>query len=258
MVGSRIGNLSRWPSLTANRLSLFSLGIVCLTLGLWTVSPSFARSREPTSTQLIQEGLPRRKTIKTASKRELTNTICRAVTRHRAAAAGIASTGTGARPELAGEITVTVLRCAGKIDCDFVAKIVAAASQPGKVSKETVGDAAIARAPDCAETIDKALRPPPKEPSPLPVKTENAGAVTPRPNPDEGFDPLEPLRLVCDSGNPRVLRASEVEEFLRTHPGAALGDCPATPSPSPTPSFVPAILLASPTPSQTENPPAGR
>lgn len=244
--------------MTANPSNLFFVGFLCLATAFWSTTASSARVREPTPAQLIQEGLPRRKTIKTADQKELTNAICRAVARHRPAAAAIASSGVAARPDLAAEITATVLRCAGKVDCDFVAKIAAAASQPSKVSKDAVADAALARAPDCAEAIDRALRPPPKEPSPPPVKTENAVAVVTKPNTDEGFDPLEPLRLVCDAGNQRALRASEIEEFLRTHPGAIVGECPATPSPSPTATLAPAILMPQPSPKPTENPPAER
>lgn len=243
--------------MTANPSNLFFVGFLCLATVFWSTTASSARVREPTPTQLIQEGLPRRKTIKTATQKELTNAICRAVSRHRPTAAAIAATALAARTDLASEITAAVLRCAGKVDCDFVAKIAASASQLNKITKDAVADAALARAPDCAESIDRALRPPPKESSPTPVKTENAAAVVTKPNTDEGFDPLEPLRLVCDAGNQRALRASEVEEFLRTHPGAIAGECPATPSPSPTATLAPAILMPPPIPRPTENPPAG-
>jgi hypothetical protein len=257
MVGSRTGNLSRWSSVTANPSNIFFVGFLFLAAGYCFSTVSVARAREPTPTQRIQEGLPKRKTIKTAERKQLINAICRAVSRHRSAAPGIAAAGVGTRPELASEITATVLRCAGKIDCDFVAKIVGAAGQPNKVSRDAVADAALARAPDCAEAIDRALRPASKEPSPTPVKAENATPAGAKPNPDEGFDPFEPLRLVCDAGNQRALRASEVEEFLRTHPGAILGECPATPSPSPTATLAPAILLPPPEPNPTPAPTVG-
>ena len=259
MVRLRIDTLSRWLWWNPSRVGL--LGLFCLTAGFWAATSSLARSREASPAQLIQEGLPRRKTIATADKRELTKAICRAVTRHRNAAAAITSAAVSARKELAGEITATVLGCAGKIDCDFVARIVAAAGHTTNVSKDAIADAAVARASDCADAIERALRPVIKEPSPSPAKPENgAASAVPKPGADEGFDPLEPLRLVCDSGNQRTVRVSQVDEFLRTHPGAILGECPATPSPSPSPSaaatLLPAILMPSPTPQGPESSPA--
>jgi hypothetical protein len=195
---------------------------------------------------LIQEGLPRGKTIENADKGELTNAICRAVKRHRSATVRMTSAAATAQPELAAEITATVLRCLGGANCDSVAKIVSAACKVKGTSNNAIADAAIARAPDCAEAIDRAARPAKKESAQAVAKTETTPSPTPKPTPEETFDPHEPLRLVCDSGSQRAVRAGEVDEFLRTHPDAVLGTCPPVPSPFPGATLAPATLVPPP------------
>src|SRR5262249_10617167 len=119
-------------------------------------------------------------------------------------------------------------------------------SQAKGTSPNAVADAAITRAPDCAEAIDRAAHPARKEPPPLVAKTEASPTASPKPTPDETFDPLEALRLVCDSGSQRAVRASELDEFLRTHPDAVLGTCPPSPSPFPGATLAPATLVPPP------------
>jgi hypothetical protein len=36
--------------------------------------------------------------------------------------------------------------------------------------------------------------------------------------PDERFDPHEQLNLVCDDGTQRAVRASQLDDFLRSNP----------------------------------------
>ena len=246
MVGSRYGRFSHGLALFRSRAFVL-LGFLGLTTIFWSATSPVARGRVPTPADLIQESLSRRKTIKTANKGELTGAICRAIKRYRDNAGSITSAAVNARPELAAEITATVVRCAGRVDCDFVAKIVAAAIHANSGSTNAIADAAVARAPDCLESIQRAAIPVvKKQPSPTPAKTESPAPVVVQPTP-EVFDPLERLRLVCDSGSQRAIRAGEVEEFLRTHPGAVAGACPPTPSPSPSPTLAPATLLPPPT-----------
>ncbi len=226
-------------------------GLVCFACPLflatffWFEPLSGALAREPSATELIAEGLPPRKTLKNASKQDLLNAICRAVRKRKTSAAAITSSALAARKSLAGDVVGVVLRCSGKIDCEFVGTVISAAMEADG-NAITISDAAVARAPNCAEAIQHATRPRtvseadrngrteasshgehPERATPTPARAADmdpligtsAGA-------DEGFDPLEPLTLVCDDGMQRALRVSLVDEYLRAHPGAAKGECP--------------------------------
>ena len=188
---------------------------------------------------MIQSGLSGKTTIKSADKAELLSAVCGAVQKSRSVAPAIASAAVTARPELASDIVATVLRCSGKINCEVVGSIVAAAVSADATLVATIGKAAIAGAPNCVETIQRTTRrlvnndldgDEPDAASP----TEQAPLIGTSAGVDEGFDPLEALRLVCENGTPRAVRESQLKDFLDTHPGSFIGQCPPTPSPSPT------------------------
>ena len=147
-----------------------------------------------------------------------------AARRRRADVPAITQAAVTARREMAGEIVGMVLRCAGKPNCEAIGAIVAAANAAkGDVTKIT--DAAIAKAPDCAETIRQATQraEPKSTPEPEPVIGTSSGR-------EDGFDPHEPLQLVCNDGTQRAVRASLVDQFLKANPGAVLGPCQVSPS----------------------------
>gem|GEM_PF-6333710 len=187
---------------------------------------------------MIQSGLPARTTIKTAPKSDLLLALCRAVKEHPDAAAALTSMGVAARKELAGEMVATVLRCSGKNDCEFVGTIVAAAVAAAAEVSGSVGQTALARAPACGDTIRRAVQPVATRAkgtgaTPAAESGEATGSLGGNGDANEEFDPLEPLRLVCDNGVQRALRESLVADFLETHPGAFVGTCPpAAPSPA--------------------------
>jgi hypothetical protein len=150
----------------------------------------------------------------------------------------------------------TVLRCGRSVDCELVGSVVSAAIEAnGNVIR--ISDAAIGRAPNCAESIQRASRPRlvgegdgtertqasnkaersdrTEHASPTPARAADVDPlIGTSAGANEGFDPLEPLALVCDNGLQRALRVSLVNEFLRTHPGAVKGNCPPSSSHSDT------------------------
>jgi hypothetical protein len=117
---------------------------------------------------------------------------------------------------------------------------VAAAISADNSAATTIADAAIALAPDCADAIQNAV---PRAASGGGDQADSNATGPDNQNPSsspskdagEGFDPHEQLTLVCDSGTQRTVRESQVEEYLRTHPGSFPGSCPPTPTPAPTP-----------------------
>ncbi len=211
--------------------ALVFLALFLTAAGFWFALLPLAHGRDLTPVEMIQAGLPFRQTIQTAQTADLLFAVCRAVGKYPTAAASIVSTAVADRKELAPQIVVTALRCGVKKDCDFAGAMVAAAVTAAPDSAANIGQAASARAPNCAEIIQRAIEPAtPADGAPIP----NGQSGT-SPTPGEEYDPLEPLHLVCDQGTPRALRASELDEFLKAHPGATLGPCPPSPSPTPGP-----------------------
>ncbi len=216
---------ARWRRTT----QLVFPGAAVLFLGavFWTASLSAQPARENAAAEAIATQLPEKKTLKNASKTEFLSAVCAAARKRRANIAAITQAAVLARREWAGEVVGMVLRCAGKTNCETTGAIVEAAhAAEGDESKIT--DAAIAKAPNCAETIHEAISRSAKTPA-------AKGPAEPEPPPgtsnarDYGFDPHEPLELVCAGGTPRAVRASQLEEFLKTNPGSFPGPCQTTP-----------------------------
>jgi hypothetical protein len=205
-------------------------GVVLLAGGFWTALLPVVLGREMAAADMIAEQLPDRKTLKNATKMEFLGAVCAAVRRRRSAAAAITQAGVAARRESAGEIVGMVLRCSRKIDCETVGPIVAAATA-AEGDTANIADAAMAKAPNCAETIREATRREAKvndrvEPKSAPEQGPLIGTSN---GPEEAFDPHEQLNLVCDEGTPRVVRTSQLDEFLRSNPGSFVGPCQTPP-----------------------------
>lgn len=214
------------------RTALIFCGALLLATGFWSALSPFAFGREAAPADLIAEQLPGKKTLQNASKSEFLGAVCAAVRKRRSAAAIITQAGVTARHESAAEIVGAVLRCGGKSNCESVGSVVAAATAE-EGDAVSIADAAIAKAPNCAETIREATRRGAKaieraEPEPTPEQ----GALIGTSGSDEGFDPHEQLKLVCDDGTQRAVRASLLDEFIASHPGAVAGACQPTAPPA--------------------------
>jgi hypothetical protein len=91
----------------------------------------------------------------------------------------------------------------------------------------------MARMPNCADAIERAIKEAAKRRMPRATSPGEPTSAVSSQGAEESFDPLEPLNLVCDNGTRRAIRQSMVNDFLRLHPGSFRGACPPTPSPSP-------------------------
>ena len=199
--------------------------LLLLATGLWGLLPA-TLAREMTADEMIADQLAARKTLKSATKSEFLGAVCAAVRKRRSAAAAITQAAVIARRESAGEIVDVVLRCSGKTNCELVGSIVAAATT-AEGDPANIANAAIAKAADCAESIREATRRGAKasdraEAEAAPQQSRLIGTGN---GPDEGFDPHEQLNLVCDDGTQRAVRASQLDDFLRSNPGSFIGVC---------------------------------
>ena len=204
-------------------------GVLLLVAGFWTALLPVALAREATAGEMIANQLPGRKTLKSATKSEFLAAVCAAVRKRRSAAAVITQAAVMARRESAADIVEAVLRCSGKTSCEVVGLIVAAATM-AEGDPSNIADVAMAKAPSCTETIREASRRGAKAIDRAEAETVPHGPLIGTSNgPDEGFDPHEELNLVCDDGTQRAVRASQLDDFLRSNPGSFLGVCQTPP-----------------------------
>ena len=201
-------------------------GLLLMAAGFWMALPPTVLARELTAAQMIADQLPGRITLKSATKSEFLGAVCAAVRKQRGAAAAITQAAVLARRESAGDILGAVLRCGGKASCELVGSIVAAATA-AEGDPANIADAAMAKAPNCAETIRDASRSGAKasDRAQVEVAPEQVPLIGTSNGPDEGFDPHEQLNLVCDNGTQRAVRASQLNDFLRSNPGSFIGVC---------------------------------
>ncbi len=220
------------------RMILSLLLTAALGAGLWVVTlPAARAARTLTPAEMIQEGLPPGKTMKSATKPEFLSAACAAVRKHREVAPEITKVAVAAHREYAGDIVATLLRCSPSLDCDFVGVIVTSAVRAAPGEASIIDDAALAIAPDCADAIQAA--------------TSRGGTDIPGEGPDNfgggaplnqvplpgsigggggGFNPEDQLLLVCDNGTQRTVAQSQLGAFLSSHPGSFVGSCQPTPT----------------------------
>ncbi len=222
----------RCPSCRPHIYRLALLALLAAGVASWIAALPNAWARDPTPAEMIAEGLPAKRTLKNASQSDFLGAVCSAVKKHRETAAGITSMAVVARRELAGDIVGMVLRCDGQLTCDFMGPIVAAAIAADG-NPALVVDAAMAKAPTCAEMIREAVKRGTGNSRRTAADIISSDDLIPRM--DDEFDPREDFKLVCDGKTSRVVRASQLNEFLRSHPGSYLGNCPPPALPPPAP-----------------------
>lgn len=227
----------------------FWLEFVILTLSgaFWFAASPASLARESSAAELIEDALPSKMTMEKAGKPDFLSAVCTAVRKNRTAASAITRAAASARGEYAPDIIATVLRCARKVDCEDVGAMVKAAISAQPRAATAISDAAMARAPNCEESIEAAARAAKNEDDRAPRNAPQASpSLSPGAGTDEGFDPHEQLVLVCDGGTQRAIRQSLLADFLRSHSEAKIGSCPPTPTPSPLPSRAPSPPAARP------------
>lgn len=224
-----------------------------LTGALWIVTIPVANAVLMSPTEMIEAGLPPGVQLKTAGKPQFLTAVCAAVKSHRNSAPAIAKAAVTAHHEYAGDIVATAIRCAKgeTLDCDLNSSIVAASISAWPESAAVIDDAAVATAPDCVDSIQSRTESDGKQVldgkemldgkevlEDIPAEGPGFAAPIAQVPPfggfggGGGFNPGETTVVVCDNGRQRTIRASRLDHFLNTHPGAFPGACQITPSTS--------------------------
>lgn len=226
-----------------------ALGIA-LTSALWVVTLPVATATLMSPTEMIESGLPPGVMINTAGKPQFLTAVCAAVKSNPNAAATITKAAVTSHHEYAGDIVATAIRCASgeEIDCDVTGAIVAAAIVAWPQSAALIDDAALATAPDCADSVQTRTETTRndgkqvmdgkemldgKEVLDIPEEGPVFGAPNTPPflgGGGGGFNPGNPIVLICDNGRQRRILGDNVQMFLDNHPGAYVGTCEVTPA----------------------------
>lgn len=218
----------RWSTGVVKTAFVFFIG-VSLGTGFWFASMPMADGQTKlTPVEMIQSKLPQGKTIATATDTELLDAMCRAVKQWAKDAPLLVRTAAGARKNLRADILCMAIRCLREkhtLDCAWVTDVVREwiKADPGMANQltELVSNCA----PECRDALqglgggEGTFANPPTNVNPPPGSS--------------GGGASENICIVCHNGQNIQISCSDLDGFLRSHPGDTAGPCQVTPSTNP-------------------------
>ncbi|MEY2530528.1 MAG: hypothetical protein QOI96_613 [Verrucomicrobiota bacterium] len=204
---------------------------VALGSAFWMASTPMAHGQgKLTPVEMIQSKLPHGKTIATATDAQLLEAVCKAVRQWPKQAAHIVRTAAGARKSLRTDILCTSIRCLREghaLDCVWVADIVREwiKAEPSEANRwlELIMECA----PECRDLLQN-LGPnlgegnfgnPPINVNPPPGSVGGGAGGN--------------VCIVCHNGQEIQVACSDLDNYLRGHPGDSAGPCQPTPVTNP-------------------------
>ena len=213
--------------MTASTLktTLAALVTVMFASSLWIASLPAASM---TPAEMIQSKLPPNTTIATATDAQLLQGVCAAVKQWPKDARLIVRTAAGARKSIRADILCMAIRCMrerGSFDCAWVLDIVREwiKEEPGLANQLT--EAVSQCAPECREALQNltlgegSFTNPPNNINAPPGSVGGGGGGN--------------VCLVCHNGTEIQIACSDLDNYLKTHPGDHAGPCVPTPVTNP-------------------------
>lgn len=213
--------------ITASTLktTLAALVVITLVSSLWMTSLPAASM---TPAEMIQSKLPLNTTVATATDAQLLQAVCEAVKQWPRDTRLIVRTAAGARKSIRSDILCMAIRCARErnaLDCSWVLDILREwiKAEPSLANQLT--EAAMQCAPECREALQNL--------------TLGEGAFT---NPPSNINAPPGsvgggaggnVCVVCHNGSEIQIACSDLDQFLRDHPGDTAGPCVPTPVANP-------------------------
>ncbi len=209
------------------KATLVLLTVAALSAMFWVASTPVAKAESPAElTSMLQAEMPAGKTVQDASKAEFLAALNSAVEKHRNSAPALASLAASLHPEWKKDILRTIFHTLGDKDCVALARVLKALSD-GDPNASELNDLAIELAPNCASTFG----------SELPGIGEGGDAggfgggpsgVSAPPGSIGGGGGQGNLIAICFNGVTQFLSPDAASEFVRSHPGATVGECQVT------------------------------
>ena len=196
--------------------------------GFWFASLPIARAAQITPAEMIHSKLPANTTLSTATAPQLLEAVCKAVKQWPRDAGLIVRVAAGARQNLRVDILCAAIRCAREshsLECSWVLDVVRewTNANPSLANQliESVGECA----PDCRDALQSStlgegnFTNPPININPPPGSVGGGGGGN--------------VCLVCHNGNEIQIACSDLDNYLRSHPGDHAGPCQPTPITNP-------------------------
>ena len=204
--------------------ALFALS-VGLAAGFWIASAPIAVAAATTPVEMLQSNLPKPATLASASKADVLSAVCKAVNKFRTDAPQIVRTATGARKDLTSDIVGEAVRCLrgdgkeGAMDCGLVRSTLHEAISVDPQNAAALTESVMALTPGCldspAEGPNGFVNPP--------------GNITGPPG-SVGGGGIGDACAVCHNNQQIQVACSDLDNYLRNHPGDTAGACEATPA----------------------------
>ena len=181
-----------------------------------------------TPAEMIQSKLPPNTTIATATDAQLMQGVCEAVKQWPKDARLIVRTAAGARKSIRTDILCTAIRCLRErhaLDCSWVVDIVREwiKAEPSLANQLT--EAIMQCAPECREALQNltlgegVFTNPPNNINAPPGSVGGGGGGN--------------VCIVCHNGTEIQIACSDLDNYLRSHPGDTAGPCVPTPTTNP-------------------------
>lgn len=231
----KLFTIKRSARVTASALKTGVALLLALALAssLWFASSPNARGAQMTPAEMIQHKLPVNMTIATASDPQLLDAVCKAIKQWPKEAALIVRTAAGARQSLRSNILCMAIRCAREdkagIDCTWALDIVREWIKADPSLANQLTESIAQCAPECRDALQNlgsgagegegAFGNPPSNINAPPGSTGGgAGGNT---------------CIVCHNGQEVQIACSDLQSYLRSHPGDTAGPCQPTPVTNP-------------------------
>lgn len=210
------------PTLRAILTLFLSVALASI---FWVASVPMAQAAQLTPAEMIQSKLPPNKTIATANDAQLLEAVCKAVKQRPKEAVLIVRTAAGARKNLKSDLLCMAVRCLREkrdFDCTWVSDILRdwIQAEPGEANRLT--EMALQCAPECRDLF-------PSKPVDEGSFVNPPGNINPPPG-SVGGGAGGNVCIACHNGREVQIACSDLDGFLRDHPGSTSGPCQVTPS----------------------------
>jgi hypothetical protein len=202
---------------------------IALSCGFWIASMPMAHGQASrTPVEMIQSKLPQGKTIPTATDTQLLDAVCKAVKQWPRETPLIVRTAAGARKSVHGDILCMAIRCNHDdkqlVDCGWVVDIVREWNRAYPEEASRLTEMVVQCAPDCRDALQGGLGEGNFENPPINVNPP-PGSV--------GGGSGGNVCIVCHNGQEIEVACSDLDNFLKGHPGDFAGPCQPTPVTNP-------------------------
>jgi len=196
-----------------------------LAVTFWIASQPMAGAAAITPAEMIRGNLPHALSLANAPKADVLSAICKAVSKNQKAAPEIVRTAAGARRELTADILKTAVSCLKEdktdLDCNLARSTLQQAIAVNADQADSLTELFIQLTPACLESPEEGPN----------VNFTNVSNINGDPGSvGGGAAVVADTCSVCHANQSIQVACSDLNGYLRSHPGDTAGACEATPN----------------------------